>query len=146
MRPRLILKFSKGFGDMVITCVMSVPLTYIDKDGNPETVVLRPGSHNYPMLDHKDPEIAKQLRVYRKHGRIGFDELLETDVEILKKMDPSLKPEEKAKELLKAVSLKPSPVGKVVKGKKKNGGNNKPAKTAPKDSKTTVKQADKGKS
>jgi len=115
---------------------MSVPITYTDADGNKKTVVTRPGSHDYPMLDHKDPQVAEQLRVYRKHSRIGFDELLATDLEILKKMDPAIKGNDRAKALLEAVSLKKSPVGKVVKKKKakKSGNDSKsPAPVAPKN-------------
>lgn len=102
---------------MIITCIQAVPIAYTDKEGVKRTVVTRPGSHQYPMLDHKDSSVMEQLRVYRKHSRIGFDELLETDLPILAKMDRNEK--QKAKKLLEAVTLKPSPVGRLVKGKKK---------------------------
>jgi hypothetical protein len=102
---------------MIITCIMALPIAYTDDEGVKRTVVTRPGSHDYPMLNHKDPAVAEQLRVYRKHSRIGFDELLETDLPILAKMPKNEK--QKAKKLLKEVTLKPSPVGRLVKGKKK---------------------------
>lgn len=124
---------------MIITCVMSLPVSYTDKDGKPKTVLLRPGSHNYPMLDHKDPRVAEQLRVYRKHHRIGFDELLATDVEILKKIDPNLSEEEKAKDLIKQVMVKPP--SKV----KKNGSNRRQDKSAPAKSSESDKKENSGK-
>ena len=116
---------------MIITCIQSVPITYVGKDGTKKTVFTRPGSYDYPEIDHKDPMVAEQLRVYRKHSKIGFNELLATDLEILKEMK-DVPAEDKPKELLKAVTVKPSPVGKVNKGKKKSGGSNpKPISAAP---------------
>lgn len=105
---------------MIITCLQRVPIHYRE-DGKPKIIWTEPGSRNYP-IDYKDPMVAEQLRVYRKHGRIGFDELLDTDVEILKTIDPELPPEEKAKALKAAVTIKPSPVGRIVKKKKRSNG------------------------
>ena len=130
---------------MVITCIQSVPITYVGKDGNKKTVFTRPGSYDYPEIDHKDPMVAEQLRVYRKHSKIGFNELLTTDLEILKGMK-NVAPEDKPKELLKAITIKPSPVGKVNKGKKKNGSNPKPVSAAPSKSGSVEPKKDSGKS
>lgn len=35
----------------------------------------------YRDIDHRNPQVAQQLRVYRKHGKIRFDELLKCDVD-----------------------------------------------------------------
>jgi hypothetical protein len=131
---------------MVITCIQSVPITYVGKDGNKKTVFTRPGSRDYPEINHKDPMVAEQLRVYRKHSKIGFNELLATDLEILEGMK-DVKAEDKPKELLKAVTIKPSPVGKVNKGKKKkkNGSNPKPVKAASPKSGSAEPKKDPGK-
>jgi hypothetical protein len=130
---------------MVITCIQSVPITYVGKDGIKKTVFTRPGSRDYPEIDHKDPMVAEQLRVYRKHSKIGFNELLATDLEILEGMK-DVPAEDKPKELLKAVMVKPSPVGRVNKGKKKkNGSNSKPAKAAPPKSGGAEPKKDPGK-
>jgi hypothetical protein len=131
---------------MIITCIQSVPITYVGKDGIKKTVFTRPGSYDYPEIDHKDPMVAEQLRVYRKHSKIGFNELLNSDLEILKGMG-DVPAEDKPKELLKAVTIKPSPVGKVVKGKKKKDGSNpKPAIAASPKSGSAESKKDSGKS
>lgn len=77
---------------MVITCVMSVPISYRDKDGKIKRVALRPGSHNYPMLNHKDPLVAEQLRVFQKHNRIGFDEILTVEKPVVEEPKVEEKP------------------------------------------------------
>lgn len=66
---------------MIITCMQSFDVAYTDRDGKVKKAVLRPGSRNYPMLNHKDPVVAEQLRVLRKHHRIAFDEILPDPVE-----------------------------------------------------------------
>lgn len=40
---------------------------------------IRVGKYSY-NLDHKDPTVAMQLRIYRKMGFIHFGEILEGDV------------------------------------------------------------------
>ena len=82
---------------MKITSVSVLPILIPGKSA----VWLKIGTHDY-NLDHKDPQIAEQLRVYRKHRKIGFDELLESDVAVLASMK-NVKPEDKPKELLAAV-------------------------------------------
>jgi hypothetical protein len=101
---------------MIITSKMSLPLTVFkaEKDGreSKKTIRLCPGKRSYPQVDHKDPRVAEQLRVMRKHGRISFDELLASDVELLKNMKGT--PEEKAAALKAATSTKPpQPIVKV---------------------------------
>lgn len=79
---------------MIITTVMSVPVSYKDKDGKVKQVALKPGSHSYPMLNHKDPMVAEQLRIFQKHGRIGFDEILAVEKPELKEPEVVETPEE----------------------------------------------------
>lgn len=97
---------------MKITSVSVLPILIPGKPA----VWLKIGTHDY-NISHKDPAIAEQLRVYRKHRKIGFDELLESDAAVLATLK-DVKPEDKPKALIAAVSLKPSPVGRVVKGEK----------------------------
>lgn len=118
---------------MKITCLQPLEIAYPDKDGNVKKVLTRPGSHEYPMLDHKDPMVAEQLRVFRKHTRIGFDEILESDKPILAEMKDE---KDKAAKLLEKSGLQPSPVGRIVKGKKD-------ARRNPKSTKSTSKTVEK---
>lgn len=120
---------------------MPLEIAYTDKkDGKVKKVLTRPGSYSYPMLDHTDPMVAEQLRVFRKHTRIGFDEILESDKPVLAGMakdDPK-----KAEKLLEKTGLQPSPVGRTVKGKKNARKTKKSARPAAK----AVKKADSDKS
>ena len=69
--------------------------------GNP--VKLRPSAEgiNYRDLSLKDPVVAQQLRIHRKHGAVSFDELFPEDVTLLKGMAKA-SDKEKARALLKA--------------------------------------------
>jgi len=99
---------------MKITSVSVLPILIPGKPA----VWLKIGTQDY-KLDHKDPAIAEQLRVYRKHRKIGFDEILESDAAVLAALK-DVKPEDQPKALIAAVTLQPSPVGKVVKAEKSN--------------------------
>lgn len=108
---------------MIITSKMSLPLTVFrtGKNGKEtkKTIRLCPGKRSYPQVDHKDPRVAEQLRVMRKHGRISFDELLASDVELLKNIKGT--PEEKATALKAETSLKvPQPIVSVPAPKAKS--------------------------
>lgn len=103
---------------MIIKSRMSLPITIWRKqaDGSEkrDVVVLKPGEHNYRDIDPKDPRVAEQLRVFRKHSDrngVQFEELLPTDVEIMKKLKGS--PQEKAEQLKVATSTKPHPVKRM---------------------------------
>lgn len=117
---------------MVITCMEPFEIVYADKEGKIKRQVLRPGSHNYPMLDHKDPRVAEQLRVLRKHKRIGFDEILPSDESVLASMD--IDEPNKAAKLLEKTGLQPKPAGRKVKGEKKVAKRNKKASRSPRKS------------
>jgi hypothetical protein len=131
---------------MFITCAISRNVPYKDKDGVLQLVTLRPGRHNYPMLDPKnDPLLSDTLRVLRKHHHISFDDLLPSDKEVLKDCPPDQKPVDF---LAEKVLLKPSPVGRSVckkKGKKNAVGNKKDAKKAGKVEKSEPGSAEQGK-
>ena len=120
---------------MKITCLMPLEIAYKDEDGKTKKVLTRPGSYDYPMLDHKCPMVAEQLRVLRKHTRIGFDEILESDKPILEEIKEE---KDKAKRLLEKSGLQPSPVGREVKGKKRARGGKRAAKQVEK----SVEKAD----
>lgn len=120
---------------MIITCLEFQEIAYPGKDGNTKKVNIRPGSYDYPMLDHKEPMVAEQLRVLRKHSRIGFDEILETDRPVLAAM-PKDEPN-KAKKLLEETGIKPSPVGREVKGSAKR------TKKTPRSARKASKKGDK---
>lgn len=110
---------------MKITCAISQTVPYMDTDGKPKQCVLRPGAFNYPMLKPKTDALCEDaLRVLRKHGKISFENLLPSDVEVLKNL--------KAGETLREkVTLKPSPAGRIVnavKNHQKAAKKNKPTK------------------
>jgi len=44
-------------------------------------IELKYGEHNYPEINHKDPDTANQLRIYRDMGKISFTEILDGDKE-----------------------------------------------------------------
>ena len=69
--------------------------------GNP--VKLRPSAEgiNYRDLSLKDPVVAQQLKIHRKHGAVSFDELFPEDVTLLKGMAKA-SDKEKAHALLAA--------------------------------------------
>jgi hypothetical protein len=103
---------------MVITCVFSQNVPYLDAKGVQQLCTLRPGKHNYPMLKPKgDPLLETTLRVLRKIGKIKFDDLLPSDKVVLASAPPAA---DLAEYLAEKVMLKPSPVGRKVskKGKK----------------------------
>lgn len=96
---------------MKITSKMALPVTVNDKDGKKKTIVIRPGVHEYKEINHKDPMVAEQLRVLRKHTEkngIQFAELLPCDVVALKGMTGT--PEEKAEKLKASQGLRGSVV------------------------------------
>jgi len=102
---------------MIITSKMILPLTVFRKDINGkeirETIMLRPGKHSYQNVNHKDPRVAEQLRVLRKHTHkngVWFDELLPSDVELMSKMKGA--PMDKAAAIRAAIT---GPSRKVVK-------------------------------
>jgi hypothetical protein len=96
---------------MLITCAMSQNVPYKDANGTVQLCTLRPGRHNYPMLDHKDPLLSETLRVLRKLGKVKFDELLPGDHEIMKNAPKGKDPVE---HLAEKVLAKPNPVGRKV--------------------------------
>jgi hypothetical protein len=105
---------------MIITCVFSQNVPYLDPQGVQQMCTLRPGRHNYPMLKPKgDPLLESTLFVLRKHGKIAFDDLLPSDQKVLKSAPAGVDP---AKHLAEKVMLKPNPRGRKVlsKGKKKS--------------------------
>jgi len=120
---------------MFIECAISQTVPYEDARGTVETIALRPGRHNYPMLNPTDPLLADTLRVLRKHSKVRFDDLLPSDKEILKGKPDGV---DAVDYLAEKVLLKPSPVGrgpsKMAKKKKvkSNVGRNQkaPPKTA----------------
>jgi len=103
---------------MQITAMSSLPINYRDKKGNENLIILKPGKHSYPKLDYKDPMVAEQLRIYRKHRSIGFDELLACDQEMLKSING--KPDEKLGKLVEAFTIKTGASRRTVKGVKRN--------------------------
>jgi hypothetical protein len=101
---------------MIITSKMLLPLTVFRKDKSGkeirETIMLRPGKHSYQNVNHKDPRVAEQLRVLRKHtsrNGVWFDELLPSDIELMSKTKGT--PTEKAAAIRAATT---SPIRKVV--------------------------------
>ncbi len=134
---------------MIITCVLSQNVPYRDEAGVSQMCTLRPGSHNYPQLRPKnDPLLADTLRVLRKHHKISFDDLLPSDLEVLKSVPPGV---DRIEYLAEKVLLKPNPKGRKNPGKKtgkavKNGSNprprseNKPAETVGKTQDLSEKQ------
>lgn len=96
---------------MNITSV--IPLKIIDGVGNTIDIVI--GTRAY-RLDHKNPVVAEQLRIHRKHGRISFNELLPCDIAVGDATEG--KAADKVAAMKAAANLKPSPVGKKVKGEK----------------------------
>jgi hypothetical protein len=101
---------------MIITSKMVLPLTVFRKNKSGkeirETIMLRPGRHSYQNVNHKDPRVAEQLRVLRKHtsrNGVWFDELLPSDVELMSKMKGT--PEEKAAAIRSETT---SPIRKIV--------------------------------
>jgi hypothetical protein len=91
---------------MIIETLGTLLISWRDEKGDKKIVKLLPGRHNY-NLDIGIPIVAEQLRVYRKHKVIRFDELLPSDMPILKKIPDGAN---KSKELTEKVILKPSPV------------------------------------
>jgi hypothetical protein len=78
----------------------------------------------YREIDHKDPEVAQQLRIYRKHGKIQFAELLPCDVAAAEKFlegNPKATPLEVNAAIKAAQGLQPKPAGRLVAGAKKDG-------------------------
>jgi hypothetical protein len=69
---------------MQITSKSFIEITTYNTDANGKEVrgltTIRPGKHDYQTINHKDPRVAEQLRIFRKHGRISFDELLASDI------------------------------------------------------------------
>lgn len=110
---------------MFITCGISQNVSYIDEKNTMQLCTLRPGRHNYPMLNPKDPVLAETLRVLRKIGKITFDDLLPGDSEILKSAPKGVDPKDY---LASKVLAKPSPVGRKV--------NKKPEEQIKKEAKT----------
>lgn len=102
---------------MKITCAFSQNVPYTDNNGVLQLCTLRPGKHNYPMLQPKgDPVLSETLRVLRKHGKVLFDDLLPSDQDILKTAPPGV---DKTEYLAEKVLLKPSPKGRKVSKKTK---------------------------
>lgn len=100
---------------MFITCLKTPPpIPYHDGKGVLQLVVLRPGKHNYPDLDPKDPILAETLRVLRKHHKVAFDELLPGDHDILATCPKGKKPVD---HLAEKMLIQPSPVGRHVNNK-----------------------------
>ena len=96
---------------MFITCGLSQNVPYKDSKGTVQLCTLRPGRHNYPMLDPKDPLLAETLRVLRKIRKITFDDLLPGDNEILVSAPEGVDPVDY---LASKVIHQGSPVGKHV--------------------------------
>jgi len=68
-------------------------------------VRIKVGSYDYP-IDYKDPAVSAQLRVLRKHRGVAFNELLESDVEVLAKLPKGATADDKKAALLTANSPK----------------------------------------
>lgn len=100
---------------MKILSIAALPVAVTKEDGVVDKVVILPGMWDY-KIDHKDPQVAEQLRVYRKHGKITFEELLPSDVELLKGIKGSTN--DKFAELRRMTTRQPSPAKREVKGVK----------------------------
>ena len=125
---------------MFITCAISQIVPYVGEGGKVKILTLRPGKHNYPMLHPKtDPMLSDTLRVLRKHKKIAFDDLLQSDLELLKKAPKGIDKEEY---LSSKIFLAPNPNGRFVSKKKmgvvkddsRSRHENQTATTSPKDS------------
>ena len=104
---------------MKIECLSVMPQTvpYHDSTGSVNVLTLRAGAHNYPMLKPKDdPLLEDTLRVLRKHKHIRFEDLLPSDVKVLKNKPSDV---DASEYLAEKVLLKPSPVGRIVSKKRK---------------------------
>lgn len=98
----------KTMRSLPITAYINVPEKSGKKDytkGDRKIIDLRPGNSRYPEVDHRDPRVAAQLRIYRKHSAISFDELLPCDVEVLKKSGAKTA-DERLVVLKKAIGIK----------------------------------------
>jgi hypothetical protein len=133
---------------MIITSKMVLPLTVFRKDKNGkevrETIMLRPGRHSYKNVNHKDPRVAEQLRVLRKHtsrNGVWFDELLPSDIELMSNTKGT--PVEKAATIMAATT---GPIRKVVRHAERAATNESEAQDPGKDdgkSKSSRKVSDK---
>lgn len=124
---------------MIIESKTYIDIYYMDGERKMR-ITLSPGKGTY-HIDKNDPVIANQLFVLRKHGQIKFDGLLPKDKELIETIP---KGPERFSELAKKVHLKPSPVGRLVNGPKKDKSDGGPRKSNKKISKTRKDNPDSG--
>jgi hypothetical protein len=72
---------------------------------------VHPGSREYPQINHKDPRVASQLEIFRKHKVFSFAEILPGD--LVKEVDADGKETGKTKIVQRAVN-RSRPIRKVA--------------------------------
>lgn len=72
---------------------------------------VHPGRGEYPQIDHKDPRVASQLEIFRKHKVFSFAEILPGDV--VKEVDAEGKETGKTKLVQRSVN-RSRPIRKIT--------------------------------